>query len=79
MLEDRRKQLAELNTKLESENVKLEELLQVKEAAEAPEKEAKDKYDQMLKEMKDKHENEKMMTKSAEAFQDIDTDSNQVL
>jgi len=78
-MEEKQKQLKELDSKLTTENTKLSELLKVKDDAEAPEKEAKDKYDSMLKEIKEKFEREQMEAKSAEAFKEIDTDSNQML
>ena len=74
-MEEKKKQLEELDKKLTAESAKLETLLKVKEEAEAPEREAKDKYDQMIKELKEKHANEVMIKKSEEAFKEIDSDS----
>ncbi len=71
--------MTELNSKVEVEKSKLTVLNEAKEAAEKPEKEAKDKYDEMVKELKAKRENERMLDKSAEAFKEIDADGNNMI
>ena len=76
-LDEKRVKVEELKKKVDIEKAALSKLETVKNEAEAPEKEAKDKYDEMLKQIKAQKETEKMMTKSLEAFRELDMDKNE--
>ena len=67
----------EIEKKVQQERAKLDELEEKKNAAEAPEKEAKDRHENLAREARELRENEMMLTKSLEAFKDIDLDKDQ--
>lgn len=76
-LGEKKAKLVEIEKKVQQENDKLSVLEEKKNEAEAPEKEAKEKHEELVREAREKRENELMMTKSADAFEEIDSNKDQ--
>lgn len=68
------KRLDEINALLEERRAKLEELKKIKEDAEAPEKDAKDKHQKNWEEIQAKRKEERENIERGEAFALLDTD-----